>query len=234
MSDRPVALITGATGGLGRVLAPDLVADGYDLALFGSNAERLDGARAELDIDDDRISTVAVNLRDAQATAAAIDAVYERFGRIDALAHLVGGWTGGMQLGRSPDEPYASMIDQHLWTTLNVTRELSPRMAEAGAGRIVAVTSPMASEPDSGMSAYAVGKAAEEALLMALAREVGESGVTVNVVRVRTIDSSADPGAGSTMPYATTAAEISAAIRYLFSPEARVINGRRIPLYPIT
>ena len=232
MSQRPVALITGATGGLGQVLAPVLAADGYDLALFGSNAERLEGARVALDLADDHVLTVSVNLRDAAAAASAIDTVYQRFGRIDALAHLVGGWTGGMQVAGSPDEPYASMIDQHLWTTLNVTRELAPRMAAAGHGRIVAVTSPMAEWPEAGMSAYAAGKAAEEALLMALAQEVAESGVTVNTVRVRTIDPSGDPGAASEMPYATTAAEVSAAIRYLFSPEARAINGRRIPLYP--
>ena len=64
--------------------------------------------------------------------------------RFDALAHLVGGWTGGMLVGRSPDEPYQDMIDQHFWTSLNVTRELAPRMAEASFGRIVAVSSPMA------------------------------------------------------------------------------------------
>lgn len=234
MSDRPVALITGATGGLGRVLAPLLAADGYDLALFGSNAERLDGARAALGLAEDRVLTVSVNLRDAKSTATAIDTAYERFGRVDALAHLVGGWTGGIQVAGSPDEPYASMIDQHLWTTLNVTRELAPRMAEAGHGRIVAVTSPMAEAPEAGMSAYAAGKAAEEALLMALAQEVSANGVTVNTVRVRTIDPSGDPASAADMPYATTAAEISAAIRYLFSPEARAINGRRIPLYPLS
>jgi NAD(P)-dependent dehydrogenase (short-subunit alcohol dehydrogenase family) len=232
MNERPVALITGATGGLGQVLGPDLAAHGYDLALFGSNAERLESARVALGLDDERVLTISVNLRDAAAAAAAIDEVYARFGRVDVLAHLVGGWTGGMQVAASPDEPYASMIDQHLWTTLNVTRELAPRMAGAGFGRIVAVTSPMAESPEAGMSAYAAGKAAEEALLMALAQEVAETGVTVNTVRVRTIDPSGDPASASEIPYATTAAEISAAIRYLFSPEARAVNGRRIPLHP--
>lgn len=234
MSDRPVALITGATGGLGRVLAPVLAADGYDLALFGSDAERLDGARSALDLTDDRVLTVSVNLRDAGSTATAIGAIYERFGRVDALAHLVGGWTGGIRVAGSADEPYASMIDQHLWTTLNVMRELTPRMAEAGYGRIVAVTSPMAESPEAGMSAYAAGKAAEEALLMALAQEVVANGITVNTVRVRTIDPSGDPTVASDKANATTAAEISAAIRFLFSPEARAINGRRIPLYPVS
>jgi NADP-dependent 3-hydroxy acid dehydrogenase YdfG len=228
---RPVALITGATGSLGHVLAADLAADGYDLALLGSDAGRLDALRDELDLDPAHTLNVAVDLRDANDVAAAIRTVYERYPAVDALAHLVGGWTGAVPVSRATDAPYASMLDQHLWTTLNVTRELAPRMVAAGSGRIVAVTSPMATAPEAGMSAYAAGKAAEEALLMALAQEVAGSGVTVNVVRVRTIDPSGDPASGSSQDEATTAAEICAAIRYLFKDEARVVNGRRIPLH---
>ena len=230
MSGRRVAMITGATGGLGRVLAPDLAGDGWDLALVGSSLERLDALRDELGLDRDQCLTVAANLRDSAAAVAAIDEAYERFGRVDALAHLVGGWTGGMHVGRSPDDPYASMIDQHFWTSLNVVRELAPRMVDAGFGRIAAVSSPMAAAPDAGMSAYAVGKAAQETLLAALAQEVAGTGVTVNVVRVRAIDTSAGEG-GSDQPYATTPAEISATIRYLFSDSARVVNGERLGLH---
>jgi 2,3-dihydro-2,3-dihydroxybenzoate dehydrogenase len=231
MSDRRVALITGAAGGLGRVLAADLAADGWDLALFGSDAGRLETLSEGLGLDRDRTLEVAVDLRDADATTAAIDKVHARFGRIDALAHLVGGWTGGMHIGRSPDEPYASMIDQHLWTTLNVIRDLAPRMVEADFGRIVAVSSPMAAAPDAGMSAYGVGKAAQETLLSALAQEVAGSGVTVNVVRVRAIDTAETPSRDPSKAYATTTAEISAALRYLFSDAARVVNGQRIGLH---
>lgn len=231
MSDPRIAMITGATGGLGRVLAADLAADGWNLALVGSDSGRLEALRDTLGLDASTCLVAAANLRDKEAAKGAIDAAYAEFGRVDALAHLVGGWTGGMQIGRSPDDPYADMLDQHLWTTLNVTRELAPRMAEAGFGRIVGVSSPMAAAPDAGMSAYGVGKAAEETLLRALAREVGDSGVTVNVVRVRSIDPSADPGQGSDKEYATTSAEISAAIRYLFSDAARVVNAERLGLH---
>ena len=230
MTERRVAMITGATGGLGRVLAPDLAADGWDLALVGSSAERLEGLVEELGLEPERITSVVANLREQRAAVTAIDAAYERFGRVDALAHLVGGWTGGMHVGRSPDEPYRDMIDQHFWTSLNVLRELTPRMVSAGFGRIAAVSSPMAAEPDAGMSAYGVGKAAQETLFAALAQEVAGTGVTVNVVRVRAIDTSAGEG-GSDKAYATSPAEISSAMRYLFSDAARVVNGQRIGLH---
>ncbi len=233
MTDRPVALVCGAAGGLGRVLTADLAADGWHLALFGSSPERLSDLEAELGLAPERVLRVAVDLRDADATAAAIDATYGRFGRVDALAHLVGGWTGGTNVVDAADEPYAAMLDQHLWSTLNVVRPLVPRMVAAGRGRLVAVSSPMAASPAAGMSAYAVGKAAEETLFAALAREVAGTGVTANVVRVRTIDTkgvrATDPhGKGAAM---TTPAEISAAIRYLFSDAAGVVNGERIGLH---
>ena len=230
MSARRVAMVTGPTGGLGRVLVPDLAADGWDLFLVGSSAQRLEGLVADAGLDADRVATTEADLRDQASATAAIDVAYQRFGRVDALAHLVGGWTGGMHIGRSPDDPYRDMIDQHFWTSLNVVRELAPRMVEAGFGRIAAVSSPMAGRPDAGMSAYGVGKAAQETLFAALAQEVSGTGVTVNVVRVRSIDTSAGE-AGSDNLDATSPAEISAAIRYLFSDAARVVNGDRLGLY---
>jgi NADP-dependent 3-hydroxy acid dehydrogenase YdfG len=239
MNERPIALITGATGGLGHVLAPDLVAAGYDLALFGSNEQRLSALGSDLGLADERRIEVAVDLKDAKATSAAIDSVYARFGRVDVLAHLVGGWTGGTSIADAGDEPYASMIDQHLWTSLNMVRALSPRMVEAGSGRIVAVSSPLALRPIPGMAAYAVGKAALEALFATLAQELAGTGVTTNVVRVRTIDNAHARDANShgsdsrpaTNANWTTPEEISAAIRYLISDDARVVNGEALGLH---
>ena len=230
MTERRVAMITGATGGLGRVLAPGLAADGWDLALVASSAERLRDLREDLGLPPERVEPFVADLRQRQDAAAVVDAAYDRFGRVDALAHLVGGWTGGTNVGQSPDDPYREMIDQHFWTSLNVVRELAPRMVDVGFGRIAAVTSPMAAAPDAGMSAYGVGKAAQETLFAALAQEVAGTGVTVNVVRVRAIDTSAGE-AGSEKDYATSPAEISAALRYLFSDAARVVNGQRIGLH---
>jgi NAD(P)-dependent dehydrogenase (short-subunit alcohol dehydrogenase family) len=227
-----VALITGATGGLGRVLAGHLGSDGWRLALLGTDQRRLDDLRGESGLADDGVLTVAADLRHRQPAADAVEAVYARFGRIDALAHLVGGWTGGPRCVDTDDGPYADMLDQHLWSTLNILRPLVPRMVGAGRGRIVAVSSPMAATPAAGQSAYAVGKAAQETLLAAVAAENKGSGVTVNVLRVRAIDTegvrSRDPhGKGATM---TTPDEICAAIRYLFSDAAGVVSGQRISL----
>ena len=230
---RRVALITGATGGLGRVLAAELAASDWDVALLASSAAHLDALTDELGLPAERVLSVVADLRQRRPAADAIDAVYARFGRVDGVAHLVGGWTGGPRCVDTDDGPYAEMLDQHLWSTLNIVRPLVPRLVDAGYGRIVAVSSPVASAPVAGQSAYAVGKAAQETLLAALSREVAGSGVTVNVLRVKAIDTTglrdSDPGGKGAK--VTTPEEICAAIRYLFSDAARVVNGQRIGLF---
>ena len=87
-------------------------------------------------------------------------AVYRRFTRVDALAHLVAGWVGGTHVVVAAHDPYDSVLDQHLRSSLNVVGPLLPRLVAARRGRLVAVFSPMAAAPAAGMSAYAVSKAA--------------------------------------------------------------------------
>jgi NAD(P)-dependent dehydrogenase (short-subunit alcohol dehydrogenase family) len=227
-----VALVTGAAGGAGRAVVGALAGEGVRLGLVGSRVERLETLAGELGLAPGAWSASGADLRDASAARSAIEAVGARFGRLDIVVHLVGGWTGGTAVTETPDEPFASMLDQHLWTTLNVVRAAVPAMTAAGWGRIVAVSSPVAADPPAGLAAYAVGKAAEEALLATLAREVAGSGVTVNLLRVRSIDTT---GARDREPSAKNASstapgEIAAAILYLCSEEARVVNGARIPL----
>lgn len=228
-----VAIVTGATGGLGRVLTRDLAAAGARVALLGTRLDRLEGLASELALEYERWHGVAVDLTDPEAAAAAVEAVVARFGRADILVHVVGGWSGGTSVAETPPGAFGSMLDQHLWTTLHVTRALLPHLLAGSWGRIVAVSSPVASNPPAKMAAYAVGKAAQEALLSTLAREVSGTGTTVNMLLVRTIDTGhlrdSDPNPKNASW--TTPEEISAALRYLLSEEGGVVNGARIPLY---
>ena len=100
-------------------------------------------------------------------------------------------------------------------------------------GRIVVVSSPLASNPPAKMGPYVVGKAAQEALMLTIAKEVAGSGVTANVVQVRTIDAKheRDQSPSSKNASWTTPEEITAAILYLCSEDGKVVNGARLPLY---
>ena len=228
-----VAVITGATGGLGRVAARRLADEGVRLGLVSSDPDRLKALGGELGLAEERWLAWAADLTAAAGAQAAAEAVLAKFGRIDILLHLVGGWTGGKTALETPVKEMASMLQQHLWTTFHVTQAFVPHLVANGWGRIMAVSSPVASRPAAKSAPYAAGKAAQEALLLTLAQELAASGVTVNLLVVRTIDAQRRRDRERTPETATwtTPEEIASAILYLCSDAAGVVNGARIPLY---
>jgi NAD(P)-dependent dehydrogenase (short-subunit alcohol dehydrogenase family) len=225
--------VTGAAGGLGTVVSRELASDGWRVALVGSRRAPLEALGAGLGVAPDRWMTADADLRDRAAATAVVQAVLERFGRIDAVVHVVGGYHGGHPVVEVGDAEVSAMLGQHLWTTLNVVRATVPPMTAAGWGRVVAVSSPLASAPGKAVAPYVIGKAAQEALLGSLAREVAGSGVTVNVLLVRQIDVDHERDANPTPKNAawTTPEEIAAVIRHLLSDDAAAVNGAKIPLY---
>jgi NAD(P)-dependent dehydrogenase (short-subunit alcohol dehydrogenase family) len=228
-----VALITGATGPAGRAVARDLAGNGVHVVLLSTNLERLESAAKELSLSPELSMLGAVDLRDADATAAVVAEVVSRFGRLDIVVHLVGGWTGGHDLIDTPAPEFASMLEQHVTTTVNVLEAAVPRLVAGSWGRVVAVSSPVATRYSRGVSAYAAAKAAEEALIGTLALELAGTGVTANVLQVRTIDAAHERVSAPTSKNAfwTLPEEIAAAVRYLCSDEAAGVSGAKIPLY---
>jgi NAD(P)-dependent dehydrogenase (short-subunit alcohol dehydrogenase family) len=231
-TESPVILVTGATGPLGRVVAARFAADGARLALVGRDEDRLWALATDLSLDAGAWLPVVSDLRDGVAARAVVEAVDARFGRIDVLLHLVGGWAGGTAVVDLDHDEVRSMLDQHLWTTLHAIQAVVPGMVERGFGRVIAVSSPFASTPGPSGASYAMAKAAEEVLLRSLARETAGSGVTANLVVVRTIDTKHERETAPTPKNAawTTPEEITDAIAFLVSPAAAAITGARIPL----
>jgi len=219
-----VFVITGATGGLGQVAARAFAEQGASLALLSTDQDKLDALARDLNLPSDRILTHAVDLLDPDAVRDSAEAVTAKFGRVDALIHLVGGWAGGKTIAESDADEFKFMLDQHAWTTIHLLRAFSPKLAANGWGRVIAVTSPLAKNPSAKMGAYAVGKAAQETLLMTLADEFKGTTITANVIQVMSIDvKGTNKG--------TSPQEIIAAMLYLCSEEAGKVNGARIPLY---
>jgi NAD(P)-dependent dehydrogenase (short-subunit alcohol dehydrogenase family) len=218
---------------LGQFVTRDLAAAGMRLALVGSRLRPLKALGAELRLAEDRWMALAADLRKAALADSAVASVADRFGKVDILVHLVGGYHGGEPVVSTRDAEVTAMLSQHVWTTLNITRAVIPRMAAGGWGRIVAVSTPLASAPTKNVAPYAIGKAGQEALLGTLAREVAGTGTTVNLVLVRTIDvdHQRDTEPSSKSASWTTPEEISATIRHLVSDDASAINGAKIPLF---
>ena len=127
-----VVVITGATGGLGQAASRAFAEQGASLTLLGTNQDKLDALARDLDLPAERILTYAVNLLDEFAVQDAAEAVTAKFGRVDALAHLIGGWIGGKTIAESVADDFASMFDQHAWTTIHLLRAFSPKLAANG------------------------------------------------------------------------------------------------------
>ena len=227
-----VVLVTGATGVLGTVVAQRFGADGARLLLVGTDPGRLAGAARDAALEAGRWRPVIADLRDPADTRRAVAEAEAAFERVDVLVHLVGGWKGGTPVVDLDPDELRWMLDQHLWTTLNVAQAVVPGMVSRGFGRVLALSAPFAEKPAAKGASYAVAKAAEEVLLRTLAREVGGDGVTVNVLVVRKIDVDRERATAPSPKNAgwATPEEIADALLFLASPEAAAINGQRIPL----
>jgi len=218
-----VIVITGATGATGKQAAQAFAGRGASLALLSRDQAKLDALARDLALPPERILTRAVDLLDESALRDSAVAVAAKFGRIHALIHLVGGWTGGATLAESSPDDLRSMLEQHAWTTYHLARAFVPAMQAQAWGRVIVVSSPFATAPAAKMGPYAVGKAAQETLVLTLADEFKGTNLTANIIQVKSIDAQGQ-GKG------TSPAEIVSAMLYLCSDEAGKVNGVRIPM----
>jgi len=221
MKDR-VVVITGATGQLGQVVARRFAEDGARLALLARDEENCIGLAASLPGGMQRHRGVPVDLSDAESAAAAADSIRERLGPASVLLHLVGGYFGGTPFVDTTDDDWRGQIELNLMSTIHAVRVFLPDISAASNGRVVAVSTPVAGAPTPGHAAYAATKAAVEALIMSVGRDLAGTTATANVLLVRAI--------GDEKPNQTRPEELAATMAWLASAEAGAVNGQRIPV----
>jgi NAD(P)-dependent dehydrogenase (short-subunit alcohol dehydrogenase family) len=219
-----IIVITGASGALGMKTAHAFAEGGHSLALLDNDQTKLDSLVKELNLPEDRLFTSVVDLRDGQAAHNSAEAVSNKFGSIHALFHLVGGWIGGKTIPEASEEDLNAMLGQHVWTTFHLFKAFAPKLAASGWGRVITISPSTVSHPLAKRGVYTASKAAQENLVLTLAAELKENGVTANIIQVHAIDVE-NKGTG------TAPDVIVAAMQYLFSDQAGKVNGARIPLY---
>jgi NAD(P)-dependent dehydrogenase (short-subunit alcohol dehydrogenase family) len=217
----PVVLIPGATGVLGRAATRRFARDGALLVLVGRDLGRLQALAADTRLDPARRVLVPADLRDRDAARSMADQAIARFGRVDVLLQAIGGWAGGTAVVDLDPDQVRQMLDQHLWTTLYAIQAVVPGMLQHGFGRLLAVSTPVAANPGATGAAYAIAKSAEELLLRSIAKQSAGTGLTANLLVVKSI---AAPGQGS----GTSVDDLVDMIAYLASPAAGSITGQRI------
>lgn len=222
-----VAIVTGGTGALGQAVTLRLLADGGAVAVpwvVDKEREALTGrvppaAR-------DRLLEERCDVTDAAALAAHVERVRTKYGRVDALVSLVGGFAGGSLL-ETDRAAWDRMLALNLTSAYTAARAVLPGMRAAGAGRVVLVASRAALAPSGGFIAYTVAKAGIVTLVQTLSQEVREFGITVNAVAPSTMDT---PGNRAAMPDSdrkgwVLVESVAAAIAWLAAEEAAHVTG---------
>jgi NAD(P)-dependent dehydrogenase (short-subunit alcohol dehydrogenase family) len=231
LEDRVIA-IGGVGGGLGPVVAERLAAEGAIVAGTDRSQEALDSLAADLSLPPERWDGRAVDLLDEDATRAWCAGLVERFGRVDGLLHLVGGWRGGVALHEAPLEDWDFLHDLLIRTVQHTTRAFHDQLVAGPHGRFVLVSAKQAQSPTNTNAAYASAKAAAEAWTLALADGFGPGGATANVIVVDAIltPRMREENPGKDFPTFTPAEDIAAALAFLCSDEAEKMNGQRLAL----
>ena len=229
---RRVVCITGSTGPAGRAAARVFAADGARLGLFGTDEARLRNLAGDLGLADGAWAPGTGDLRDEAVARQAFERVAADLGPADVLLHLVGGYAGGTPLVDVDPATLEEMLGNHVWSTFHAVRAVVPGMVQRGWGRVIAATSTFAAEPNAGAGPYVAAKAAEEAMLRSLARDVASAGVTVNLLSIKTIDSEHEREREPSKKTAswTTPEELADVLRFLCSDAAAAINGQVIRL----
>ena len=222
-TDRTV-VITGASGNLGRALSGAFAELGAKLAL-------LDLKRGDLQDGPNQVF-LEVDLMKADSAGAAVGKALERFGRIDVLCNIAGGFRMGSPVHETKDGDWDFLFGLNARSVLNTARTAVPAMLKAGGGKIVNIGAFAAQRGAANMGAYIASKSAVIRLTESMAAELREKNINVNCVLPTIIDT---PENRAAMPNAdprkwVAPQDLAAVIVFLASDAARAIHGAAIPV----
>ncbi len=228
-----VVVITGATGNLGRAAAARFREAGARTVLVDRGSDRLPRTYPELDGSEDHLLLGGVDMTDADAVRGMAERSFERFGRIDALFHTVGGFAAGKPVHEEDPAVWDRMMAMNLRTAVFSSRAVVPFMLRQRGGSIVHTAARPAFAAGAGFAAYAASKSAVLRLAESLSEELKGSGINVNCVVPGIIDT---PQNREAMPDAdhdtwVEPAAIADVAVFLVSDAARRVTGAAIPVY---
>jgi NAD(P)-dependent dehydrogenase (short-subunit alcohol dehydrogenase family) len=225
-----VVAIAGAGGGAGPAVASLLAAKGAVVAVADASAERAAGVAERVQSEGGQAEFVAVDLLDADATAAWAADLLRRHGRVDGLVHLVGGWRGGKPLAESDLRDWDALEGPLVRTVQRTSRAFHDALRASPAGRFVLVSSQEATRPSQTNAAYAAAKAAAETWTLALADAFGDSPAAAVVIVVKAL---LTPAMREQKPDAafsgfTPVDELAERIAVLWDQPGEAVNGSRV------
>jgi NAD(P)-dependent dehydrogenase (short-subunit alcohol dehydrogenase family) len=221
-----VVIITGAKGGLGNSVTTAFLEAGARVAGVALAIQNSDFPHPSFE-------AFPAELASGGGARAVASAVLAKWGRIDALVHLVGGFTGGKTVAETDDAALEKMVAVNLGAAFNMLRAVLPEMRAKGAGRIIAIGSRTAVEPQPGLGVYSASKAALVSLIRTVALENKDRGISANVVLPGTMDTPVNRVmiVGADYTQWVQPSQIASLLVHLASEEASQITGAVIPVY---
>jgi len=238
MADKkaPVALVTGASRGIGAAIAAELAARGYQVvgtATTADGAERIGAALAA----HPGCRGAVLDVNDAPAVDALIDAIVKELGGLQVLVNNAG-ITRDQLAMRMKDDDWDAVLGTNLGAVFRVSRAAIRPMMKQRFGRIISITSVVGASGNPGQANYAAAKAGVAGMTRSLARELGSRGITVNCVAPGFIDTDMTAGLPEAQQRALLdqiplghlgrPADIAHAVAYLASPQAGYVTGQEL------
>lgn len=228
-----VVIVTGAAGNLGSAVARAFASAGARLVLVDRAADRLLHLFPEWVDSPDHYLATSVDLTQEEAVRTMVEEVLTRFGRIDVLVNVAGGYQGGTPFHETPWEVWNQMFNLNVRTMYEVSRAVVPTMLKQGSGKIVNVASRSALQGSARQGPYSAAKSAVMRLTEAMAAELKNQGINVNCVLPSTIDT---PQNREAMPKADPSRwvkpeAIAEVILFLASDAAQAVHGAAVPVY---
>jgi NAD(P)-dependent dehydrogenase (short-subunit alcohol dehydrogenase family) len=228
-----VAVITGGTGALGREVTRHFLESGASCAVpYVVEAESTELC-VMTTTHGDRLLCYRADVLQSAEREAFLAAVLQRFGGIDILLNLVGGFAGGAPVAETEPATFDRLLDVNLRSVFLMSRAVIPHLLARGGGKIVSVSARAALQGTAGLGAYAASKAGVITLTQAMADELRDSGVQVNCILPSIIDTPANRAA---MPDADHSrwvppSEIARVLAFLASDASTVVSGAALPVY---
>ncbi len=236
MGERQVALITGATRGIGKEIALELARNGFDIAVNyrGTIDEDL---KKEIEANNVRCEFVEADVSNFEQCESMIKETIEKYGRIDVLVNNAGITKDGLIM-RMKKEDFEAVIDVNLVGTFNVTRNVIPYMIKQKSGRIINVSSVVGVAGNAGQTNYSASKAGVIGFTKSLAKEVASRNILVNAIAPGFIDTdmtkvlsdTVKEGINAQIPLKRMGSpkEVAKVVKFLASEDSSYVTGQVI------
>lgn len=237
LNNKKTALITGASVGIGKATAIKLAEEGYNVVLMDIDEGKMSTTKAECEKLGAKVKAYVCDVSCEEQINTAVSEAIKTFGSIDVLVNNAALWKTFGSFLDTPIDQWKQYLDVNVMGVVYVTRAVLPKMIENGYGRIVNVASVAGVYGNKNMACYSATKGAIISLTKALAKEVAESGVTVNSVSPGTVsDSGKDdlyhtvPNPLSYMGRSGSDMENAELICFLCGDKAPYISGQNIQI----